>query len=380
MEEKKQARLMRKTWIAGSVIVSPLGITTRENYLNIIRGVSGLRSVRDTSYGDTAIVASAMPDCLPTTGLSRFETLCSRAIEGLLQESKFPVSDSLLVLTSTKGNISFIEEGDPQHPRISLHATGAYLRRLYGFRDHVVVSNACISGVLGIIVAKRFLQVGKFDHVIVLGADSLSKFVVSGFRSLQALSDTPCRPFDAERNGINLGEAAGAVVLTSRPEVFSEKCRISVTGSGVSNDANHISGPSRTGEELSAAIKQALLEACLEVSDIDFVSSHGTATRFNDEMEAKALTLAGMKDTPVNSLKGYFGHTLGAAGIIESIISMESLLNNQLIPTKGYSVCGVTERINVVSDLISAPLDACIKTASGFGGCNAAVVLQKQNN
>jgi 3-oxoacyl-[acyl-carrier-protein] synthase-1 len=94
-------------------------------------------------------------------------------------------------------------------------------------------------------------------------------------------------------------------------------------------------------------------------------------------MEAKALTLSGLNGTPVNSLKGYFGHTLGAAGIVESIISMESLLNDQLIPTKGYSVCGVTEKINVIKDLTSSPLDTCLKTASGFGGCNAAIVLQK---
>jgi 3-oxoacyl-[acyl-carrier-protein] synthase-1 len=97
-------------------------------------------------------------------------------------------------------------------------------------------------------------------------------------------------------------------------------------------------------------------------------------------MEAKALTLSDLKETPVNSLKGYFGHTLGAAGIVESIISMESLLNGQLIPTKGYSVCGVTEKINVIADLVSTPLETCLKTASGFGGCNAAIVLQKQSN
>jgi 3-oxoacyl-[acyl-carrier-protein] synthase-1 len=129
---------------------------------------------------------------------------------------------------------------------------------------------------------------------------------------------------------------------------------------------------------LSAAIKQALSEASVLASDIDFVSSHGTATRFNDEMEAKAFHLAGLNETPVNSLKGYFGHTLGAAGVVESVISMQSLLDNQLIPTKGYSVCGVTKKLNVIEELVFTPLETCLKTASGFGGCNAAIVLQKE--
>ena len=153
---------------------------------------------------------------------------------------------------------------------------------------------------------------------------------------------------------------------------------VKVSGGSVSNDANHISGPSRTGEELNLAISKAMNNAGLSANDIDFISAHGTATLFNDEMEAKAITLAGLQLVPVNSLKGYYGHTLGAAGLIESIISIQSLKENLVIPTRGFENIGVTQPINVCSTLYSATLKNCLKTASGFGGCNAAMVFSKQ--
>jgi 3-oxoacyl-[acyl-carrier-protein] synthase-1 len=205
----------------------------------------------------------------------------------------------------------------------------------------------------------------------------LSKFVVSGFQSLQALSSEMCRPFDAQRKGINLGECAAGVVLSGTVDVPSEKSTVRIVGGGLSNDANHISGPSRTGEELSFAIRQALEEAGMEIEHIDFISAHGTATAYNDEMEAKAFNLMKLDKVPLNSLKGYYGHTLGAAGILETILSAESLKHNELIPTAGFDQVGVTQPVNVIKKREHRPLKTCLKTASGFGGCNAAVILQK---
>jgi 3-oxoacyl-[acyl-carrier-protein] synthase I len=150
-------------------------------------------------------------------------------------------------------------------------------------------------------------------------------------------------------------------------------------GGSVSNDANHISGPSRTGEELNIAITKAMKEAKLfSPNDIDFISAHGTATIYNDEMEAKAITLANMQHIPTNSLKGYYGHTLGAAGVIEAIIAIHSLKEDIIIPTKGFENIGVTEPINICSNLQKTNLQNCLKTASGFGGCNAALIFGKQ--
>ena len=185
----------------------------------------------------------------------------------------------------------------------------------------------------------------------------------------------PCRPFDAARDGINLGEGAGTVILTSNKAYSSG---VKAAGGSVSNDANHISGPSRTGEELYIAIRKALQASAITANKIGFISAHGTATLFNDEMEAKAISLAGMQDIPVNSLKGYYGHTLGAAGLIESIISMQSLKENLLIPTKGFENTGVSQPVNVCSSLYKSLAQHFLKTASGFGGCNAAMVFSKQ--
>ena len=148
-------------------------------------------------------------------------------------------------------------------------------------------------------------------------------------------------------------------------------------GGAVSNDANHISAPSRTGEELSYAINKTLEEAHLPATAIDFISAHGTATVYNDEMEAKAITLANLQNAPVNSLKGYYGHTLGAAGLIESIVSIHSLKENVIIPTLGFEEMGVSSPINICTGLLRGDFKNCLKTASGFGGCNAAVVFGK---
>jgi 3-oxoacyl-[acyl-carrier-protein] synthase-1 len=148
----------------------------------------------------------------------------------------------------------------------------------------------------------------------------------------------------------------------------------------VSNDANHISGPSRTGQELAQAIGQALLASNLTASDIAAVYAHGTATVYNDEMEAKAFDLAGLAATPVNSLKGYYGHTLGAAGVLEAIIAAHSLYHDEMLPTYGFEALGVSRPLNVCTSVQKLSGNRILKTASGFGGCNAALVLEKETN
>jgi 3-oxoacyl-[acyl-carrier-protein] synthase-1 len=141
-----------------------------------------------------------------------------------------------------------------------------------------------------------------------------------------------------------------------------------------SNDANHISGPSRTGEGLYIAITRTLQHNPLPV---DHVSAHGTATPYNDEMESVALARAGLLDVPVNSMKGYWGHTLGAAGVIESVAAAWSLKNHILIGTMGFQENGVSEPVRVIENTEAAAIGSCLKMASGFGGCNAALMFYK---
>jgi 3-oxoacyl-[acyl-carrier-protein] synthase-1 len=370
-------RNMRKVWAIADSIVSPLGFSAEENYGRIKAGETAISDFAFDDDQDNIVKAAAIRNRTSFEGLTFFESICSIALDKLFARISLPRDRTLFILSTTKGNIDLLEREPESAERIKLYDTAVLLARRFGLQHVQVVSNACISGVLGLIVAKRFLQSNKYDHAVVLGADILSKFVVSGFRSLQALSSEPCRPFDAARNGISLGEAAAAMVLSAEPQKVAAEYTVAMTGEAVTNDANHISGPSRTGEELAAAIVSALNSARIRKADIDFISAHGTATVYNDEMEAKAFFVAGLEGVPLNSLKGYYGHTLGAAGVLESAISVRALLNNDLIGTAGFQTRGVSMPVKVAAKTQPYPLKRILKTASGFGGGNAAVVFEK---
>lgn len=371
---------MKKVWIAADCVVSPLGNTTLQNYQNLREGNSGIHFIDERKLGPEGFYGARIRGLDQDGELTKFESICCQAIQQVMDLAVIPVDRTIFILSTTKGNIAFLEEGLPKHPRIHLHAVAGFLAGKFGFKKYFVVSNACISGLMALIVGKRIIASGQYDHAVVVGADTMSRFVISGFQSLQALSSAPCRPFDAARQGINLGECAAAIVLTSNPEELKVKPTMRISGGGFSNDANHISGPSRTGEELVFAMQQALVEAEVSKDNIDFISAHGTATLYNDEMEAKAFNMIGMDHVPMNSLKGYFGHTLGAAGIVEIAMSAQSLVHNELIASAGFETLGVSETVNVIQKLEKRPLKMCLKTASGFGGCNAAVIIKKENN
>ena len=373
---------MRDVFIIADNIISPLGNTAAENFSKLSAGVSGIRRHDGSSLSGLPFYGSLF-DNYPgndsnVNGYTKFEQLLINSVTAVLQQCSVSPEDArtVLIISSTKGNISMLEEpGSHSADRISLHHSAKSVARYCKFTNEpVVLSNACISGLLGMITGMRLIQSGIYDHAVVAGADVVSKFILSGFQSFQAVSNEPCRPFDESRNGINLGEAAGAVVLSANPGYANG---IKLTGGSVSNDANHISGPSRTGEELCQAISKVMADAGVAAGDIGFISAHGTATLYNDEMEAKAFSMAGLQSVPVNSLKGYYGHTLGAAGLIESVISIHSLRNGLIIPTKGYSKPGVSEPVNICSQLTAFASQHCLKTASGFGGCNAAIIISK---
>ena len=371
---------MKKVWIVADSIVSPLGSTTDENYANVRKGVSGLQLIQNSALNPTPFFGGIIEDIKSDPMASKFEAITEKVIHQLIEKFPLDVDRTIFILSTTKGNINFLEEGRPDHPRIHLHETAAYLAARFGFKKHLAISNACISGVMALLVGKRMIEAGQYDYAVVIGADVLSRFVISGFQSLQALSPEMCRPFDAQRRGINLGECAAGVILSGEKSPATENINICIAGGGLSNDANHISGPSRTGEELGYAIRQALEEAGIEQSEIDFISAHGTATLYNDEMESKAFNLMRLQDVPLNSFKGYYGHTLGAAGVLETILSAHSLRHDELVSSIGFEKIGVSQPVNVIREYERRPLRTCLKTASGFGGCNAAIILQEEYN
>jgi 3-oxoacyl-[acyl-carrier-protein] synthase-1 len=374
---------MADVYIVSDNIVSPLGSTTEENFSQLIKNNSGIQLHNDSSLSDEPFYASLFnrTDQPDKNGYTRFEHLLIASITDALQKAGIDATDAktVLIISSTKGNIELLESGstDPVlKKRIAMTTSAKLVAEHFGFVNQpLVISNACISGLLGIIIAKRLIRSGQYETAVIAGADIISKFILSGFQSFQAISPEPCRPFDTERKGINLGEGAATMILSSDKKYAGG---IKIMGGAVSNDANHISAPSRTGDELAHIIKTAIHDSGLSTNDIDMVSAHGTATTYNDEMEAKALTTAGLQTVPTNSLKGFYGHTLGAAGLIESIISVRSLKENLVLPTAGFEQKNALTDINISNTILHAPLQNCLKIASGFGGCNAAVVFTKK--
>jgi 3-oxoacyl-[acyl-carrier-protein] synthase I len=371
---------MKKVYITADNIFSPLGKTSGANMRAIRQGLSGIRKHNSTINPEPFYASLFTAEDIPADpSLTAFEQIVYLSARDAMQRAGIDNSDSGLktgfILSTTKGNIQLIEnhtDGLIPEERISLPASASLIAKKLGIeQEPLVVSHACISGLLAMITGMRLIQSGVYDRVVISGGDLITSFIYSGFSSFQAISSRPCRPFDAARDGISLGEAGATVILSSnkKPGDFM------LAGGSVSNDANHISGPSRTGEELYLAISRAMTQAGVVPEQIDFISAHGTATRYNDDMEAKAIHLALMADVPVNSFKGYYGHTLGAAGILESILTIHSMKENVLLPSLGFSDSGTEKPVNVIKELKTATLNKCLKTASGFGGCNAAIVI-----
>lgn len=382
---------MNEVFIVAENIVSPLGLTAAENFAQLKKGVSGIQLHTSESLSAEPVHAAVFSDMQKfpvkenkSTKYTKFEQLLITSMEDALGKSGVDVKNkkTLLIVSSTKGNISLVETAetvnDELKKRIAIHTSARLVAEYFQFVSKpIVISHACVSGLAAIITAMRLMQSGQYDTAVVTGADIITKFILSGFQSFQAISAEPCKPFDADRNGITLGEGAATVILSVNKPVNGTA--IKVCSGATSNDANHISGPSRSGEELYQAINTAMKEAGVKSADIDFISAHGTATIYNDEMEAKAINLAGMQEIPVNSLKGYYGHTLGAAGLIETVAAVYSLKENIVLPTIGFKKTGTSKPLNVSNKLQEKKLSTCLKTASGFGGCNAAIVLKKEN-
>jgi len=372
--------VMRSVYVAADNIISPIGNTTSQNMRQLKNGVSGIAEHHDINSSPTPFYASLLNrnDYEADATYTKFEKLLIASVKDALTNCHISATDATtaLIVSSTKGNIGLLET-EPDRPdlkeRIALYTSAKLVCNYFGIVNKpIVISNACISGIMAILTGLRLIQTGQYDNAIVVGADVISKFVLSGFQSFKAVSDQPCKPFDANRTGITLGEGAATIILTANANYRNE---VSVLAGAVSNDANHISAPSRTGEELGQAITKSLSDAGLKAKNIDLVSAHGTATMYNDEMEARALSIAGLANVPTNSLKGFYGHTLGAAGLIESIISIQSIQEGIILPTPGFETLGVSSPINIITAATPFAVKTFLKTASGFGGCNGAVIF-----
>lgn len=373
-------------------VLSPLGFTTAANYQALMEGRSSLRrhasfsGRRDDDYVASQFTA-AQRSQLMVEGLTWFESLAYRSIITALSDSGVDVTTSrtLLILSTTKGNIDHLSSAGPD---TLLPAQSAWrIAALLGVSTQpVVVCNACVSGVSAIVTAQRLLETRCYDTAIVAGCDVVSHFVVSGFQSLKALSAAPCRPFDIERAGLNLGEAAATLILANdsciqvhdsgqNQATTLRDSRWQIVSGALRNDACHISSPSPQGEACCSAIRY--VTQGIDLQTLGAVNAHGTATLYNDQMESVALWQAGLSAVPLVALKGYFGHTLGASGLLETILTMHSADQGQLPATHGYYTSGVSCRVNIAACPQPVGHPSFVKIISGFGGVSAALYCRR---
>lgn len=387
--------MRKEIYITDYNCVTPLGFNVESNWNALLEGKSGvaLHTVIDNqdAFYASMIDSDKLNEEFNTFfdyaqndihNFTRLEKMLLLSLQPLVEKHAIS-EDTAFILSTTKGNISLLKNQSELPEGVYLSKLAEKIAGYFGFKTKpIIVSNACVSGVMAISVAKNMIQAGKYKDAFVIAGDELSEFVISGFNSFQAIGSGPCKPYDKTRDGINIGEAAAAVYITGCYSdegriSQNEKFRFKVLGDSAVNDANHISGPSRTGDGLYASIKNAMTEAKVSPEQIGFISAHGTATLYNDEMEAIAFNRMDLQHIPLNSMKGYYGHCLGASGLLESIISMETALHSTLIPSKNFEEMGISQPLNIIRENQTAEIKYILKTASGFGGCNAAVVLEK---
>lgn len=379
-------------YIIADNIISPLGETSEENYLSVKAGKSGIRAYEPgTCNIPEGFYASLLFEDFETLALRSAQKAIANAQKNIENAQKdignkqkaignaqleLKGKRTAFILSSTKGNI---EEN------ISLADSAQRIANLLGIDSKpIVVCNACISGLSALILGNRLIDSGLYDAAIVCGCDTPRQFILSGFQSLKALSPEPCRPFDMERMGLNLGEAAATLILSKNP-IQGNSWRM---GDGfIRNDAFHISTPSKTADGLYLSLQRTLESFTKEISStckqidmkahLAFINAHGTATLFNDQMESVAIERAGLSDLPANAYKSFWGHTMGAAGILETIISMKAIDDDTILGTRGFSELGVSGKMNICAENRPTDKKGFIKMLSGFGGCNATIWAAK---
>ncbi len=317
------------------------------------------------------------------------------ALLGLQQDGFMPAVDAakarygadrigVFIGTSTSGiastEIAYRERNDDRLPADFTPATthniaspSQFVRLALGLNGPALaISTACSSSAKVFAAADRYIKSGLCDAAIVGGIDSLCLTTLYGFNSLDLVSDRPCRPWDAARNGINIGEAAGYALLESSTPGAPV---LQLLGYGESSDAYHMSTPHPQGDGALSAMTQALKRAGLTPSHIDYVNLHGTATRSNDASEDRAIGRLFEHCPPCSSTKGFTGHTLGAAGITEAAFSLLCLEAGWMPQNLQTEVCDPELGANILLQPQAAPIRHVLSNSFGFGGNNCSLIF-----
>ena len=351
--------------------------------------MSGRTAIADLTRFDTTAFMSRRAALAPGLDPDADQSFVMQMLSPMLAQAADAIpADSTVILATTVGEVDLLESnvlngsGTPRDSRLAgllekiramLHTTGPAM----------VISSACASSTSAIAHAAGLIRAGAAESVLVVACDSVTEFVFSGFSTLMALDTVGARPFDRTRKGLTPGDAAGFVHLMADPRVCADDRADlgEIAGWGMSNDANHMTGPSRDGGGLASAIERALTSAGVDSDAIGSICAHGTGTAYNDAMEMKAFRrILGERAVPVYSVKGAIGHTMGAAGLVETVLALESLQHATVPPT--VNTTAVDDDAAGWVSTAAQPTEngkTAISTNSGFGGVNAALVLQKGN-
>lgn len=382
MESRGVSSLSMRALVVAADLITPYGLGTAACWEGLTAGRTAITQVtrfktQAFHSGYAGIVAG-----LHYHGMDSLVMQMLKLLFGKTQES-IP-ADCRLMLATTKGEIDLLEmnilggRGDASDSTLE-HLLGK-IEVLSGARGgSSIISAACTSSSSAAARAASLVRSGKADCVLVVACDSVTEFIFSGFSSLMALDSVPARPFDRHRAGLNVGEAAAYALIMSEERARRENRAVlgTIAGWGMSDDANHMTGPSRESEGLILAIEKALSSAGVDADRIGVISAHGTGTIYNDQMEMRAFrSVFGPGTRPVYTVKGGIGHTMGAAGLVEMIIAMQSLREGIVPPTVNLKEADADAAGWVATEQRPVRKNSmALMTNAGFSGINTALIL-----
>ena len=385
-------------------VISAIGNSVAENRFALAEGVCGIHNELDLfpskyaeilPFGQIKISTESLLQNFKITepGVTRTTLLALHAFDEAIQDGNLSLSeissfDTALIGASTVGGMCLTDElyadankntnGSPYTSSYDCASVTMYLQHRYKMNGIInTINTACSSSANAIMYGAMLIKNGFAKRAIVGGVDSLAKYTINGFHALHILSPEKCTPFDENRKGLNLGEGAAFLLLEKEEDIIGKKVYAELSGYCNANDAYHPSSLSEQGDGPYFAMQGALQSAKLSVDQIDFINAHGTGTENNDEVESKALIRLFEKPPSFASSKGNVGHTLGAAGAIEAVYSILSLMHQEVYPNLNFKQSIASTGLIPVQSYKKIPLRYIMSNSFGFGGNCSSLIFSK---
>lgn len=395
---------MSRIVVTGIGIITAIGDSVASNRHSLINGISGISKAEHftSKYADILPFAEIKQSTISLAhslnislhGITRTDLMAFHAMRDAIQDAALPDSilqqpATALIGASTVGGMCLTDEmyadanmqegtGSAYLGAYSNSANTIFLQQQYNIGGIINTFNtACSSSANAIMYGARLIKQGLAERAIVGGVDSLSKFTVNGFNALMILSDAPCRPFDTNRKGLNLGEGAAFLILEKEEDAARKRIYAEVKGYGNSNDAFHPSSTSDRGDGPFLSMQRALASADLQPTAIDFINAHGTATENNDETECTAMLRLFGAPPAFASTKSYTGHTLGAAGAVEAVYSILNVYHQELYPSLNFEEPIPATKLVPQQIYSQQRLKHVMSNSFGFGGNCTSLIFSK---